>query len=540
MSALDFDFIIIGSGFGGSVSAMRLAEKGYSVCVLERGKRFFADDFAKTNWQLRRYLWMPKLKFFGIQNLSLFRNILILSGTGVGGGSLVYANTLFQPGDEFFSSPAWKDLADWKNELAPHYAIAKRMLGVARNPRLTFVDHLLKECADEIGKGETFGPAEVAVYFGEPKKRVPDPYFGGKGPEREGCRFCGGCMVGCRYGAKNTLDLNYLYLAEKLGARVMPEREVVDVRPIDPERPEQGYEVEMVRSTRWLRKERQTLRARNVIFSAGVLGTLKLLLRCKEVTRSLPHLSDRLGHDVRTNSEALVGVTARTPSRDRDFSEGIAISSIFHADPHTHIEPVRYPRGSNFMRLLAAPMADGDHPLLRPIQMLWATIRHPLDSLKLFFNFQWASTSVIFLVMQTIDSRMRFRLGRGFLTLFRRGLKTDLEPGAPPIPSYIPIANQIARAFARKANGIPQSAINEVVLNIPTTAHILGGCAIGADDQKGVIDANHRVFHYPGLYVCDGSVIPANLGVNPSLTITAMTERAMAKIPAKASQRDEL
>lgn len=524
----DYDFIIIGSGFGGSVSALRLAEKGYSVCVLEQGKRFKDSDFPKTNWNLRRYLWMPLFKCFGIQNLSLFKNILILSGTGVGGGSLVYANTLLEPGDDFYKAAIWKDLANWKEELKSHYATAKEMLGVIQNPKFTAADQVLLECAKDLSRENTFKLAEVGVFFGEPGKTVPDPYFGGKGPARSGCISCGGCMVGCRHNAKNTLMKNYLYFAEKLGVQIIPERKVENIRPI-----QNGYEIETVRSTAWLKKQPQVLRAKKVILAAGVLGTLNLLLKCKFITRTLPYLSDRLGHDIRTNSEALVGALETWPNQKQDYTDGIAITSIFHPDDHTHIEPVRYPKGSSFMRILAAPMVDGGGKIPRPLKWIWTVIAHPINTLKLISTWKWTPSTVIFLVMQTLDNKMRFKLGRNILTLYRKRMVTTPEAGTHQIPAYIPIANQVARLFANKVKGIPLSAINEVFFNIPTTAHILGGCGIGSNHETGVISSNHEVFRYPGLYVCDGSVIPANLGVNPSLTITAMTERVMSQVPSK-------
>lgn len=528
----DFDFIVVGSGFGGSVSAMRLSEKGYKVCVLERGKRYRAEDYPKSNWSLRRYLWMPIIKCFGIQNLSLFKNVLILSGSGVGGGSLVYANTLLQPSDAFYKASAWRDLADWKKELEPHYATARKMLGVTRNPITTEIDTKLKEIAHDMGRGHTFTSVDVGIYFGEPGKQgqmVPDPFFGGAGPERAGCNMCGGCMVGCRHGAKNTLDKNYLYFAEKNGAEVRPESSVYDIRPLEGG----GYEVFVERSTAWLFKERYSLRARSVVLSAGVLGTVNLLLKCKLVTRSLPNISDRLGHDVRTNSEALVGVTTRDPKLD--FSQGIAITSSFFPDEHTHIEPVRYPKGSSFMKLLAAPMADEGTRVTRPLKLVLASILNPIDTLRLIFNRRWAENTIILLVMQTLDNKMRFKLGRNLFTFFRKKMTTHVD-AEQKIPSYIAVGHVVARALASKVNGIPQSAVNEVMLQIPTTAHILGGCGIAADRDHGVIDVNHEVFGYKGLYVCDGSVIPANLGVNPSLTITAMTERCMSRIPPKSSK----
>jgi cholesterol oxidase len=523
--AFDQDWIVVGSGFGGSVSALRLSEKGYKVAVLERGKRFQAGDFAKTNWNVRKYLWAPVVKCFGIQTMTLFKNVLILGGSGVGGGSLVYANTLLEPGAAFYESPNWRSLADWKAELAPHYATAKRMLGVTRNPHLTSVDREMESVAKEMGRADSFHATDVGVFFGKPGeegKPVPDPFFGGAGPERAGCVLCGGCMVGCRHGAKNTLDKNYLWFAEKNGVEIVPETRVTKIVPIP-----EGYEVHVERSTAWFAKKRRVLRARNVVLSAGVLGTVRLLLACKHEHGTLPGLSDRLGADVRTNSEALVGLTTRR--KKDDLSKGIAIGSGFWPDEVTHVEPVRYSAGSSFMRFLAAPMADEGNRFTRPLKMILAAVLHPLDLLRLAFNRFWAETTVILLVMQTLDNRMRLKLAR---FPFRR--MTTEPDRAHSVPSYIPTGHQVARAMAAKMDAIPQSAVNEVFLQIPTTAHVLGGCGIGASPAEGVIDKDHQVFGYPGLYVCDGSVIPANLGVNPSLTITAMSERAMSRIPAAA------
>jgi cholesterol oxidase len=524
--------VVVGSGFGGSVAALRLAEKGYSVCVLERGKRFADQDFARTNWDLRRYLWMPRWKCFGIQNMTLFRGVMILSGAGVGGGSLVYGNTLFQPGDEFFRSPAWSALADWRAELEPHYRTARRMLGVRTNPALGFVDRLLEECAQEMGRGDTFHPAELAVYFGEPGKTVPDPYFGGEGPERAGCTSCGGCFVGCRHNAKNTLVKNYLYLAEKRGVVIEAEREVQDIRPLSDDG-SAGYDIVTRRSTTWFHREPRVYRARRVVLSGGVLGTVDLLLRCQQVTRSLPRLSPRLGGSVRTNSETLLGVSEVGALPRRDYSRGPAITSIFEPSPGTHIEPCRYPAGSSFMRLLGVPLTDGGHPLLRPFLLLWTILRRPLAFARLLWNRHWAESTVILLVMQSFDNKMRFALGRSLLTLFRKGMITRRDRHAAPVPVYIPVAHQVARRLAAKVGGIAQNTVNEVLFDVPTTAHILGGCPIGADASQGVINTRHEVFGYQGLYVCDGSAIPANLGLNPSLTITAMSERAMSLVPAK-------
>ena len=541
MSQYDFDFVIIGSGFGGSVSALRLAEKGYRVCVLEQGKRFRDQDFPKTNREVRKYLWAPFLKCFGIQNMTFFRNILVLSGTGVGGGSLVYANTLLEPGDKFYQTGTWVGLRNWKAELAPHYANAKKMLGVTVNPRLGEQDHVLQNIAREMGKEETFRPAHVGVYFapeGEEGREVADPYFGGAGPARRGCIYCGGCMVGCRHGAKNTLVKNYLWFAEKKGVKIFAERKVTDVRPMRDSsgHPDghSGYEIHTECSTSWFKKDRKTLRAKKVVFSGGVLGTMALLLRCKFVTKSLPNISDQLGWNVRTNSEALVGVSAGFAQDKEVYSPGVAITSIFHPDEDTHIEPVVYNKGSDFMRILAVPMVDGGSPVVRAVKLMLTILRSPMQMVRLWISKTWAENSLILLVMQTLDNRMRLKLTRRIWTLFQPVMTTGRQPGVKDVPAYIPIANQVARMFAQRIGGVPQSSINEVLLNIPTTAHILGGCSIAADINHGVVDEQQKIFGYEGLYVCDGSVIPANLGVNPSLTITAMTERAMSLVPSSS------
>ena len=528
--ATTFDFIVVGSGFGGSVSAMRLAEKGYRVLVLERGKRYRADDFPRTNWNVFKFLWLPALRCFGIMGVNFLDDIMILNGSGVGGGSLVYAGTHLEPGDAFYNAEEWRDLADWKAELAPHFATANEMLGVTPNPCLWPADHHLREIAAELGQEHTFSPTPVAIFFGEPGETVPDPYFGGAGPDRAGCIHCGGCMVGCRYNAKNTLDKNYLYFAEQYGAEVRPECNVVDVRPL-PETTagDARYEVVYERTTDWLFKRRAAVRARNVVFAAGVLGTVDLLLRCRDETGSLPDLSPRLGRRVRSNSEALMGVTAREDHTD--FSEGVAITSHFWVDDVTSVEPVRYPRGSSLMRNLGVPLVEMEGgPWQRLGRFLLYGLRRPLDLLKVRLLPDWARDTTILLVMQTVENRMRLRRGRSLWTLFRRGL-VSMRDETLPIPAVIAAGRKVIEKFAERVNGIAQSSIHEVLLDKPSTAHILGGCGIGRDETDGVVDADHRVFNYPGLYVADGSVIPANLGVNPSLTITAMSERAMSKIP---------
>lgn len=532
------DFAIIGSGFGGSVSAMRLAEKGYDVVVLERGKRYTAQTFPKTNLNIFKYLWLPALRCFGIMGINFLDDMMILNGSGVGGGSLVYASTHIRPSRAFYEAPEWRDLADWEAELTPHFDTAERMLGVTQNPRLWPADQLLRDIATELGQEHTFKPTPVAIYFGEPGQTVPDPFFNGEGPERAGCIHCGGCMVGCRHNAKNTLDKNYLYFAEKYGARVEAEANVVDIRPFYSQQSDGArYEIVYERTTDWGRKRRTTIRARQVILAAGVLGTVNLLLRCRDETRSLPLLSSRLGHVVRSNSEALMGVTARRAGID--FSEGVAITSHFWIDEVTSVEPVRYPRGSSLMRNLAVPLISLEGGIWRKLgRFAKEFLRSPYDFLKVRLLPDWARDSTILLIMQTVDNRMRLKRGRSIYTLLRRGLVSERDRTLP-IPAVINTGRLVVERFAAKINGIPQSTFNEVLLDKPSTAHILGGCGIGADEISGVIDSHHEVFNYPGLYVVDGSVIPANLGVNPSLTITAMAERAMSYIPENRKQKGE-
>ncbi|MCK6540516.1 MAG: GMC family oxidoreductase [Anaerolineales bacterium] len=533
MKQQDYDFVIIGSGFGGSVSAMRLTEKGYSVLVLERGKRFEDHDFPKTNWNLPKFLWLPALRCFGIFQMTFLNGQLALHGSGVGGGSLTYANVLMEPDERLFQSPAWKHLADWKSLLEPYYKTARYMLGVTPNPRLWYSDEKMKEIADELGRGDTFRPTDVGVFFGESGREgqiVADPYFGGAGPVRAGCNYCGGCMVGCRYNAKNTLTKNYLYFAEKNGARIIGESKVTDIQPLQPQ-PETGarYEVHYRSSTNPFAK-RQTVRARNVIVAAGALGTMELLFRCRDITKSLPRISKRLGDNVRTNSENIMGVTTR--DKHIDYSKGIAISSIFQADEITRIEPVRYPDGSSFIRVLTAPHVRGNSAIVRSLKTIWEVIRHPVDFLYAKFFSRWAKYTTILLVMQVDENLTHIRLGRNLFTLFRKGLviKPDLEN---PPPKQITIGNYVTRSLAQKVNGIPQAAFTDSLLNFPTTAHLMGGVPFGRNDHEGVIDLNFEVFNYPGLYVVDGSVMPANPGVNPSLTITALAELAMSKIEKK-------
>ncbi len=525
-----YDFVIIGSGFGGSVSAMRLTEKGYSVLVLERGKRFDDHDFPKTNWNLPKYLWLPALRCFGIFQMTFLNGQLALHGSGVGGGSLTYGNVLMEPDERLFQSPAWSHLADWKSLLKPHYETARCMLGVTRNPKLWHADQKMREIAEELGRGHTFQPTDVGVYFGEPGREgelVPDPFFGGKGPPRAGCNHCGGCLVGCRYNAKNTLTKNYLYFAEKYGAQVIAEVTVTDIQPAPSE--QQEYKV-LFKSTTHPFAQGQAVRARNVIVAAGALGTMELLFRCRDVTKSLPRISMKLGDNVRTNSENIMGVTSR--DRHIDYSKGIAISSIFQADEVTRIEPVRYSDGSSFIRLMAAPHVSGHSAFVRSVRTLWSVIRHPVDFLYSKFFSRWARYTTILLVMQVEENLTRIRLGRSLFTLFRRGLVLRPDPNNSP-PKQIATGNYVTRRLAQKTNGIAQAAFTDSLFNFPTTAHLMGGVPFGRNDHEGVIDLDFQVYNYPGLYVIDGSVMPANPGVNPSLTITALAEYAMSRIEQK-------
>ncbi len=517
----EYDFVVVGSGFGGSVSALRLSEKGYKVLVIEKGNRFSSSDFAKTNWNLKRWLWMPLLRFKGIFKITFFKHVTVLSGVGVGGGSLVYANTLPRPKDDFFSAPSWQKLADWKKELEPFYSTAEKMLGAVENPRFYLGDKIIKEIAKDLNREKEFETTKVAVYFGEPGETSPDPYFGGEGPERTGCNFCGACMVGCRYNSKNTLDKNYLYFAEKNGVKIISEKEVIDVNPIGNTNGSSGYEVVFKDSLK-LFPRKYKVKTKGVVFAGGVLGTLPLLLKLKET--SLPNLSDRLGKNVRTNSESLLGVT--TPGKENVFSDGVAISSIFHFDEHSHLEPVRYPSGSGFWRLLVYPLVDGKNAFVRLVKTFVEMIRHPVKSSKLYLVKDWAKHTQILLFMRTIDSKLAFKKGK------IRKLKSTLSEGNPPT-ALMPEAQEFARKFAEKSGGTPGALLTETLLGIPTTAHILGGCVMGENSEEGVIDKDNRVFGYENMYICDGSMISANPGVNPSLTITALTERAMSKIQPK-------
>jgi cholesterol oxidase len=464
----------------------------------------------------------------GVLRLTFFKDVFVASGSGVGGGSLGYANTLYRARPAFFRDPQWAELADWEPELKPHYDVAERMLGVTDYEGIGPADALLQEYGEEIGVGDTFANTRVGVYFGEPGKKVDDPYFGGEGPARSGCIRCGSCMVGCRYGAKNTLMKNYLWFAEKLGVEIVPERQVNDVRPLGPPDGSGGYAVTSVRSGSWARRDRRLTTARGVVVAAGALGTNQLLANCRR-SGALPRLSDRLGHVVRTNSESVQAVTARDD--DRDFASSVAITSSIYPDPDTHIEVVTYGRGGDAMSRLFTTMTGEGTRVTRPLHWIGAMLRHPLRALRLLWPHKWSRRTVILLVMQTTDTAMRLVSKRRFFGGGVR-LQTEQDPERPN-PTWLPAAEKATQWFANRIGGIPQSGLTESTLNIPTTAHILGGAVIGPDSERGVVDAGNRVYGYENLLVCDGSAIPANPGVNPSLTITAVAEHAMAALPPK-------
>ncbi len=529
----DFDYLVVGSGFGGSVSALRLAAKGYRVGVLECGRRFRDEDFAETAWNLRRYFWMPRLGLRGILRLTTFKDVFIASGNGVGGGSLGYANTLYRARDAFYEHPQWAGLADdWEAELAPHYETAERMLGVTTYDQLGPADELLREYANEIGVGETFKPTRVGVYLDDPGQVNEDPFFGGEGPQRRGCIRCGSCMVGCRHGAKNTLPKNYLWFAEKLGVKIIPEREATAITPLGAPDGSRGYVVHSERPGAWWRRRPKTYTAGAVVLAAGALGTNKLLRGCRH-RGTLPRLSDRLGHLVRTNSESIHAVTA--PDDSRDFARSVAIASSIYPDPDTHIEPVTYGRGGDAMGGLYTLLTSPGTAPQRAMRWLAAIARHPLKALRTLDPRRWSQRTVILLVMQTLDNSIRLvpkpnRIGNGV------HLQTEEDPENPN-PRHIDAAEQASRWFEARLGGLAQAGVTESLFNIPSTAHILGGAVIGSGADEGVVDANQRVHGYENLYVFDGSAMPANPGVNPSLTITAMAERAVGLIPPKADQR---
>jgi cholesterol oxidase len=528
----DYDVLIIGSGFGGSVTALRLTEKGYRVAVLEAGRRFNDEDFAKTSWNLRKFLWAPKLGMYGIQRIHLLRNVMILAGAGVGGGSLNYANTLYVPPDPFFNDPQWKNITDWRAELMPHYDQAQRMLGVVKNPTFPDADRIVKEVADEMGVGDTFVATPVGVFFGPdgektPGKTVPDPYFGGAGPARTGCIECGSCMTGCRYGAKNTLVKNYLGLAERAGAEVIPMTTVTGFE----QRPDGLWKVRTAR-TGLLPRKRRTYTASNVVLAAGTWGTQQLLFKMRDKGK-LPKLSDKLGVLTRTNSESIVGAGRFEVSPEFDLTHGVAITSSIHPSSDTHIEPVRYGKGSNAMGLLQTLMTDGAGPqgtdVPRWKQFFRNSAADPRGTLRMLNVRHWSERTVIALVMQHLDNSITTFTERTKLGVRRL---TSKQGHGEPNPTWIPVGNEVTRRIAKKIDGVAGGTWGEL-FNIPLTAHFLGGAAIGDTADHGVIDPYQRVYGYPSLSVHDGASISANLGVNPSLSITAQAERAASLWPNK-------
>ena len=521
----DYDWLVIGSGFGGSVSALRLAEKGYTVAVLEAGRRFRDEDYAESTWQLRRFLWAPFLGLRGIFRLTPFKDVFIASGAAVGGGSVVYANTLYRAAPAFFANPQWKDLGDWASALAPHYDTAEHMLGVNEVQRESDGQKLLREVGRHFGAEQTFRRTPVGVFFGKPGTTVPDPYFGGDGPERTGCTFCGACMVGCREGAKNTLLKNYLWFAEKRGATIHAEREVVDIRPLGAEDGSDGYVVTTQRPGAWFRRQRRTFTARGVVVSAGALGTNRLLARLK-LDGALPRISDRLGELVRTNSESVLAITL--PKGTARPWNDVAISASVHPTSDTHIEFVTYGRHGDFMSFLYTLLTGDGNRITRPLAWLGQVLRHPVTFLRTLWPIGWSRRSLLFLVMQSLDNAISFRAKRGIFGGV--SITTEQDPEKPN-PTFIEVGNRAAEWLAQQTGGIAQSMVLEAWANIPTTAHILGGAVIGADARHGVVDARSRLFGYQNFLVCDGSVMPANPGVNPSLTITALAEHAMSHVP---------
>jgi cholesterol oxidase len=515
-----YDYIVIGSGFGGSVASLRLVEKGYRVLTIEQGKRYTPSDFPKTNWNLPKYLWAPSLRFFGFQKLSFYTTASILSGTGVGGGSLVYANTLYLPRDEFFRNPAWAGHGDWKNILKPFYDRASFMLGRKKYNKLNAEDLTLEAVSREMNAYDTFETVYVGVNLDGEEKEC-DPYFSGMGPLRNRCTECGGCMVGCRENAKNSLDRNYLWFAEKMGLEILPETKAEKIYFVD-----NIYHVETYRITSLVSKNKRVLKSKGIVISAGTLGTLELLLKQKYRYSSLPLISGMLGNSLRTNAETLSAVSG---SKEK-LNNGLAITSVFHPDPDTHVEIVKYPDNSNAMKWFFGLSAEGSDTIIgRTWKLISKTISHPVQFLRTVFNFRWSTGMVIFLTMQTTDNAMRMVWKK---TAFGGKMKID-NSGQKKVPAYIPVGQEVMERYAKRVKGVAQNILLEIFFNRPTTAHILGGCPMSESAESGIVDKNLKVHGYPDFYIVDGSVIQGNIGVNPALTITALSEYAMSRISRK-------
>ncbi len=511
-----YDYVIIGSGFGGSVSALSLSEKGYKVLVIEKGKWKKANDFPQTNWNLKKWFWIPAIGFKGIFKLTFFRHLSVISGVGVGGGSLVYANTLPKPKSHFFHSGSWKDLDDWENKLKPFYKKASIMLGATNTPKLFDADNILHKIAKNNNIENAFEPAKVSVFFGEENKTVPDPFFNGKGPERTTCNFCGQCMTGCTNNSKNSLDKNYLYLAQQNGAEIIADMRVVNVIP----QKDNTYIVEYQKSGSLLKQKKQ-VKTKGIVFAGGVLGTVPLLLKLKQTT--MPKISNRIGMDVRSNNESLIFVTSLR--KDLNMSKGVAIGSILNTSKHSHLEPVRYGNWSGFWRLMVLPLISEKKTWKRLLKIPFAYLKNPIKRLKSIFITNFSKHTAVLLYMEDLEGKIQ--LTKGFF-----GTKTKMQDGNPPT-AFIPEAHRLAKEYAKQVNGVCRVFSLESIAGIPSTAHILGGAVIGKDEQTGVIDKDQKLFGYKNIYVCDASAISANPGVNPSLTITAMTEYAMSKIDKK-------
>lgn len=524
-TAYDFDWLVVGSGFGGSTSALRLAEKGYSVGVLERGRRFRDEDLAESAWQLGRFLWAPVLGLKGVMRMRVFRHVFFPSQSAVGGGSTVYGGVLYRARTKFFQDPQWSGLAEWERALQPHYEEAERMLGVRTVPFTSTNQRLALQMARHFGKEDGFILSPTGVFFGEPGATVKDPFFGGEGPDRTGCTRCGACMVGCRTGAVNTLTKNYLWFAEKKGVKILAEREVIDVQPLGAADGSEGYRVITQRPGAWFSRDRQVHTARGVVFAGGTLGTNELLANCK-LSGSLPHISDRLGELVRTNSESVLNV--RLPTDMQTWND-VTASSCVRMDDETQIEFLTYGRRADLMGMMYTVLVGQGNGITRPLKWLGAIGRHPLQWLKTLWPVGWSRRMVTLLVMQALDNAIALRPRKRWLG---SGWRVVTEQNHDkPNPTYIEIANQATQWLAKHTGGIAQSNIVEALANIPTTAHVLGGAVIGANPSRGVIDQRLQVFGYRNLLVCDGAAMPANPGVNPALTITALAEYAMSQVP---------